>query len=1295
MDDAGNIKRSEESVYKSSGTLESKVVAQASYPDPASSSVSCKNCTLEAWAQDGSGVELSHRWYRYDAPLGTTVALAAGQVTAGHLNSIDHLVAAGVTSTDAATAYNADGTVAYTQRDFAAAYSESGQAFSVREEFTWDASGTRLTKQVRAHCTAGGANCSGGTRLVVDRTYDGVGNLITEVGPYVQGQAADPITSTVYDEFSRPTWVARTDWRGTYPIVHYEYSAASATEQGWVRSYTFATQFAWPFTASLQRDDVKLSTTYFDSLGRPTQTRLRLGGGSGADASAQIVQSLASNRVLVTGAVKYDAAGRVVARYDPYYSSLLTAADFTQGGDVWPALPHVTTVSYDEQSRPVCEVYQPLGAAPLPSCNSNGVSLARGFSYGTEILNGSTYASVTRTLDYHTAATTSHPRELYSASGRQVRSYAADGTWTSAAYDALGRVTGTTRASADGAVTIGATTEYDLLGRVTLQWDASAGWKNFYYLPTGELREVRINEGRLSAGEARSRRYKFGSLGRVAWLTDEVSGPQPSTVEHHWGYDQAEIAGLAYTAGRAIGYASFSEGAWVTSRNFGYDSAGRTVTEYGFIAGLNVTAYLSGEFRPDGRPLSWIAGSAAMSHAGSNADPNCYRKARYEYDSAGGLVQARQVELEDRVLWKAMGGTAETGAYDALGRLTSVHKDLVGSEGRIREAYGFHQDTNMPQTSAITIGGNGAEPFTENTYTYFGSKLTQHDDVAAQTRWTYVYGLPGDGDGRLTDALASSIGAPRQSARPQAFTETYAFNGGTTPRPWNLAQVTATQAGGGGQATQAYTYTTEIGPNGPAPTERMATLGADSFATDKQGNVITRTSGQMALGLKYDAGNRLTEVSKGGVVQERLRYDAQGAITIREFPAGSAANPNGTGFGEERRIYLHEDMTFIKHANGSMDAVFHFRIAGKTVAEFWSVGGAADGLTYLHRDRLGSVIATSAAGALAPATQWRYRPYGEVDVGPTGATELALPLGEQSERGYTDALKLSEGLLFMRARVYDPAQRRFVQADNVDLKRYTYTDGDPVNHTDPSGHMKSHLVFPTFGLSALEHLGGYSPFIDGAASNPAGFGSWQFASGGVVSCVNHANAACSDTGLAGQLGLGPYPDGGGAWIWISFSDATGAGSQSYLTRELTHFEKNLILDSLHAMNLDSPVFNVDALCVVAKVPRTPKAAGSFSAPGSLNLRPNLYAALPLLEQKALRALVHEAAHAYDYQVNYLSNEGLMNASWAEYSSEYFRLSGKAPGHSDRPWEEFASAVEAMAVYLLGRDDLVYESWEGP
>src|SRR6202008_1243458 len=104
---------------------------------------------------------------------------------------------------------------------------------------------------------------------------------------------------------------------------------------------------------------------------------------------------------------------------------------------------------------------------------------------------------------------------------------------------------------------------------------------------------------------------------------------------------------------------------------------------------------------------------------------------------------------------------------------------------------------------------------------------------------------------------------------------------------------------------------------------------------------------------------------------------------------------------------------------------------------------------FLHRDHhVGSVIAVSKRGAKTPAVQRRYLPYGLIDSAASVGTETA---DARSERGYADALKLSEGLLFMRARVYDPRARRFLQADTVDPRRYTYAAGDPVNFADPTG----------------------------------------------------------------------------------------------------------------------------------------------------------------------------------------------------------------------------------------------------
>ena len=90
------------------------------------------------------------------------------------------------------------------------------------------------------------------------------------------------------------------------------------------------------------------------------------------------------------------------------------------------------------------------------------------------------------------------------------------------------------------------------------------------------------------------------------------------------------------------------------------------------------------------------------------------------------------------------------------------------------------------------------------------------------------------------------------------------------------------------------------------------------------------------------------------------------------------------------------------------------------------------------------MVATTTTGGVLGA-QYRYGPYGELDEY-SGSEATA-----GSDLGYTGGLRLSGGLIHLRARVYDPSYRRFLQADIVNPLRYTYTNGDPTNFIDPSG----------------------------------------------------------------------------------------------------------------------------------------------------------------------------------------------------------------------------------------------------
>ena len=115
-------------------------------------------------------------------------------------------------------------------------------------------------------------------------------------------------------------------------------------------------------------------------------------------------------------------------------------------------------------------------------------------------------------------------------------------------------------------------------------------------------------------------------------------------------------------------------------------------------------------------------------------------------------------------------------------------------------------------------------------------------------------------------------------------------------------------------------------------------------------------------------------------------------------------------------------------------------------------GGAAEAVSYLHRDHPASVrLITNAAGQVEQSTS--YTPYGD----PTTATLLASTPEEHSFIG--ERFDASTGLLYLNARYYDPALGRFMQPDwwwvrqaGVGTNRYAYAGNDPVNFSDRNGH---------------------------------------------------------------------------------------------------------------------------------------------------------------------------------------------------------------------------------------------------
>lgn len=108
---------------------------------------------------------------------------------------------------------------------------------------------------------------------------------------------------------------------------------------------------------------------------------------------------------------------------------------------------------------------------------------------------------------------------------------------------------------------------------------------------------------------------------------------------------------------------------------------------------------------------------------------------------------------------------------------------------------------------------------------------------------------------------------------------------------------------------------------------------------------------------------------------------------------------------------------------------------------------ASETSTYLHHDQAGSTrLLTAQAGTTAGA--YTFTPYGQTEEHTGTATSNLLYDGQ-----YTSP---DTGLIYLRARVYDPATAQFMSVDplmELTGEAYGYTREDPVNEGDPTGEV--------------------------------------------------------------------------------------------------------------------------------------------------------------------------------------------------------------------------------------------------
>jgi RHS repeat-associated protein len=273
-----------------------------------------------------------------------------------------------------------------------------------------------------------------------------------------------------------------------------------------------------------------------------------------------------------------------------------------------------------------------------------------------------------------------------------------------------------------------------------------------------------------------------------------------------------------------------------------------------------------------------------------------------------------------------------------------------------------------------------------------------------------------------------------------------------------------------------------------------------TFAHDADGDRTSTTDiSGTTVAYDYDQRNELTRYrNQASTTTTTVGAHVSSSLTSTN-PADETYHYNGDGL---RADIVWDPTTGIPAILEDKTHLFIYGPGGLPLEQVDLAGNAL----YYHHDQLGSIrLLTNQDGH--PIAYSDYDPYGR----PIKPVDAALnPLGFAGQ--YTDA---ANGLIYMRARWYDPATGTFLTTDPLglaggDQNPYGYAGRDPVNRLDPTGLCQIKITNRNFYGS----LAGYFDFEAGTALFAAGsYLMWQATTG-------ISGAAAAIVGLEGLATAG-------------------------------------------------------------------------------------------------------------------------------------------------------------------------------
>ena len=810
-----------------------------------------------------------------------------------------------------------------------------------------------------------------------------------------------------------------------------------------------------------------------------------------------------------------------------------------------------TTTDYDRLDRIVRQT-DPAGVAREVSYDANGEVETRTtvFPFPSEfprVDETNAYDAADRLVRSENALGDA-ATFAYDPRGRLIQAVTALGHETRFEYDADGnRIAGIDPAEARWRWV------YDVEGRLTQATDPLGQVSTTSYDAEGRVLKVTGPGGRtvatrsvdevgnligLEDGEEFALSFVYDELGRRTEVSGPTQGGEP-TAEHG-------VTAFAYDLeGRLVAETDPEGRSWSVRYDVlgrpvqGTDPLGRiTDWVYDELGNLVERTNAAGETLRHGydnrglRLRTWSVGAPG----GAEVDDT------FAYDVLGRLVHAENAHATYRL------------AYDALDRPVALTDDELGTARRVYDADGRITQVVYPAHGALGFPGGLV---THYRYDARDQLISVTDPVAGTWQQTY------DAAGRPVDRTypgglshQTTYDAESFVARVEVFAGTIRRNKtcyenydnrGYPATIWEGGAQSACSAGSG-QVQLEYDSLGRL-------TQVSYPATSESFTYDKSGSRLQHVDVQSQVRqYVYDAGGQLEEITDGsGGLLESFTYDAAGrreshavaggttttfaydaagrlrsverpgegyAATLAYDPAGYRRERAESGLDPTR--YLGEWLEV--RGGGTRFRLIHAPRIDDVMAEVEEPLAGDPIVRQLLADGAGHVVDVAVGSTLV--VQRRFEAFGALR-SETGSAPV--------ERGYAGRpMEGATGLLYMRARHYDPATGQFLQPDPLGLATdhpYAYASGNPIAFRDPSGL-----------LSIGPGLGGYGLGTGAGAGEKPITGDANPASSTLTAEADDGDAAA--TGTRAAIEERAYESGGAMQNHYALASGQGLSEET-------------------------------------------------------------------------------------------------------------------------------------------------------